>query len=74
MRLLGDVRVADAEELDKEKESCNGRSATSASPDKDNLEKALLDAALDDGSKVWDGRVTTLWGETGAIILQTEVQ
>jgi len=38
-------------------------------PDKDNLEKALLDAALDNDSRVWDGRVTKIWAETGSIII-----
>lgn len=38
-------------------------------PDKDNLEKALLDAIFDEDSKVWDGRVTKLWGEVGQIII-----
>lgn len=36
-------------------------------PDKDNLEKGLLDALFDDDSTVWDGRVTKLWGEKGLI-------
>lgn len=36
-------------------------------PDKDNLEKALLDAIFDDDSRVWDGRVTKVWGEVGQI-------
>nr|WP_255711949.1 RusA family crossover junction endodeoxyribonuclease [Xenorhabdus sp. PB30.3] len=39
-------------------------------PDKDNLEKALLDAVFDDDSRVWDGRVTKLWGEKGQIIIR----
>jgi len=38
-------------------------------PDKDNLEKALLDAIFDDDSRIWDGRVTKIWGETGQIII-----
>lgn len=40
-------------------------------PDKDNLEKALLDAIFDDDSRVWDGRVTKRWGEEGKIIVDT---
>lgn len=36
-------------------------------PDKDNLEKALLDAVFDDDSVVWDGRVTKRWGYVGCI-------
>ncbi|MBG3071584.1 RusA family crossover junction endodeoxyribonuclease, partial [Proteus mirabilis] len=39
-------------------------------PDKDNLEKALLDAIFDDDSRVWDGRVTKVWGKRGQIIIQ----
>ncbi|MDY4380363.1 RusA family crossover junction endodeoxyribonuclease [Pectobacterium brasiliense] len=38
-------------------------------PDKDNLEKALLDAIFDDDSRVWDGRVSKVWGESGQIII-----
>ncbi len=38
-------------------------------PDKDNLEKSLLDAVFDEDSHVWDGRVTKLWAEKGAIIV-----
>lgn len=36
-------------------------------PDKDNLEKALLDAVFDEDSAVWDGRVSKIWGEIGEI-------
>ena len=39
-------------------------------PDKDNLEKALLDALLADDSGVWDGRVSKVWGDAGRIIVQ----
>jgi len=43
-------------------------------PDKDNLEKALLDAArkghVSDDCTIWDGRVSKLWGETGAVIIE----
>lgn len=39
-------------------------------PDKDNLEKALLDAIYGDDSHVWDGRVTKLWGVKGQIIVK----
>lgn len=42
-------------------------------PDKDNLEKALLDAVFDEDCRVWDSRVTKIWGETGAIII-TEME
>lgn len=40
-------------------------------PDKDNLEKALLDAIYDDDARVWDGRVTKLWGEKGLIRIES---
>lgn len=38
-------------------------------PDKDNLEKGLLDAVLKEDCRVWDGRATKIWGETGQIII-----
>lgn len=38
-------------------------------PDKDNLEKAWLDALFPDDSGIWDGRVTKVWAEEGAILL-----
>jgi Holliday junction resolvase RusA-like endonuclease len=38
-------------------------------PDKDNLEKALLDAVFKDDCRVWDGRVTKIWGREGKIIV-----
>lgn len=39
-------------------------------PDKDNLEKALLDAIFDEDSHIWDSRVTKVWGYYGAIIIE----
>ena len=36
-------------------------------PDKDNLEKALLDSIYKNDSVVWDSRVTKLWAQSGAI-------
>jgi Holliday junction resolvase RusA-like endonuclease len=36
-------------------------------PDKDNLEKAFLDALFPDDSHVWDGRASKLWGQKGEI-------
>lgn len=53
----------------KKKTEMNGK-PHQQKPDKDNLEKALLDAIYDDDSKVWDGRATKLWGETGKIIVK----
>jgi Holliday junction resolvase RusA-like endonuclease len=42
-------------------------------PDKDNLEKALLDALFQEDSHIWDGRVTKIWGETGAIMIIKDI-
>lgn len=39
-------------------------------PDKDNCEKALLDALMDDDATVWDGRVSKFWGEVGMIVVE----
>ncbi|MDX6042622.1 RusA family crossover junction endodeoxyribonuclease [Scandinavium lactucae] len=39
-------------------------------PDKDNLEKALLDALFGEDSHIWDGRVSKIWGERGQIIIR----
>jgi len=39
-------------------------------PDKDNLEKALLDACYKQDSHVWDSRVIKRWGYTGQIIIR----
>lgn len=41
-------------------------------PDKDNLEKALLDALLPEDSAVWDGRVSKRWSETPRIEITIE--
>ena len=41
-------------------------------PDKDNLEKALLDAIFGRDEHVWDGRVTKVWGVEGQIIVKEE--
>ncbi|MGL6296063.1 MAG: RusA family crossover junction endodeoxyribonuclease [Plesiomonas sp.] len=38
-------------------------------PDKDNLEKALLDALYEQDCGMWDGRVTKVWGYLGEIIV-----
>lgn len=43
-------------------------------PDKDNLEKALLDAVYPDSdSHVWDGRVSKIWGYKGYIIVREDI-
>ncbi|MGL5370809.1 MAG: RusA family crossover junction endodeoxyribonuclease [Plesiomonas shigelloides] len=39
-------------------------------PDKDNLEKALLDSLYEQDCGMWDGRVTKIWGTHGEIIIQ----
>lgn len=41
-------------------------------PDRDNLEKALLDACFGEDSHIWDGRTTKLWGERGLLILSAQ--
>lgn len=41
-------------------------------PDRDNLEKALLDSVYGEDSHVWDGRCTKLWGREGLIIVSQE--
>ena len=38
-------------------------------PDKDNLEKALLDAIWQDDAHIWDGRVSKVWGYEGKIVV-----
>lgn len=50
----------------KKKQAMNGMPHKSR-PDKDNLEKALLDAVFEEDSNVWDGRVTKKWAYNGAI-------
>lgn len=39
-------------------------------PDKDNLEKAFLDAVCDDDSYIWDGRTTKYWWDVGMIQIE----
>lgn len=38
-------------------------------PDKDNLEKGLLDALFDEDCSIWDSRVSKVWGRSGAILI-----
>lgn len=45
-----------------------------AKPDKDNLEKAVLDALHKEDSHVWDGRVTKRWGEIGMVTLRLNIE
>ena len=42
-------------------------------PDKDNLEKALLDGLFKNDSHIWDGRAPKVWGDSGKIILITGI-
>ncbi|AMO48870.1 Endodeoxyribonuclease RusA [Enterobacter sp. FY-07] len=56
----------------KKRAEMNGKPHKSK-PDKDNLEKALLDALFEDDSHVWDSRVTKLWGEVGQVIIREDV-
>lgn len=43
-------------------------------PDKDNLEKALLDAIFDDDSHIWDSRVTKRWSYEGGICIERIIE
>lgn len=43
-------------------------------PDRDNLEKALLDALHSDDCAVWDGRTTKRWSEAGYITISQNRQ
>lgn len=54
----------------RKREAMDGR-PHQQTPDKDNLEKALLDALFQDDCHIWDGRVTKRWGEQGQIIIDT---
>lgn len=38
-------------------------------PDRDNLEKALLDALYAEDAVVWDARTTKVWGREGKIVV-----
>lgn len=42
-------------------------------PDKDNLEKALMDALLDEDCEIADTRVTKIWGYKGSIVIKRKV-
>lgn len=39
-------------------------------PDVDNFHKGLLDAALAEDCRVWDHRITKIWGEQGGITIR----
>ena len=53
----------------KKKAQMDGKPHQST-PDKDNLEKALLDALETNDAHIWDGRVTKLWGYEGKIVIR----
>jgi Holliday junction resolvase RusA-like endonuclease len=53
----------------KKKKAENNRKKHTQTPDKDNLEKAVLDALFKNDSQVWDGRVTKIWSYNPAIIV-----
>lgn len=42
-----------------------------AKPDKDNLEKALLDSIFGDDQHIWDGRASKVWGDTDLIAISS---
>ena len=48
--------------------------ACQKTPDKDNLEKALLDSIFKQDSHIWDGRCSKVWGDTGKIVLITGIE
>ena len=43
-------------------------------PDKDNIEKALLDAIFSDDQHIWDGRISKVWGLNDEIIVVEDIQ
>jgi len=50
----------------KKKFAMNGK-PHQVRPDKDNLEKALLDSIFKEDAHIWDSRVTKVWGYAGMI-------
>jgi Holliday junction resolvase RusA-like endonuclease len=54
----------------KKKRAAHAHQRHLSKPDKDNLEKGWLDALFEDDSIVWDGRVSKVWAEEGAILLK----
>lgn len=38
-------------------------------PDKDNIEKGILDALCKSDAEVWDGRITKYWSRSGKILI-----
>ena len=54
----------------KKREAMNG-APHRTTPDRDNLEKGLLDAVFKNDAVVHDGRVTKIWGYTGQIRVES---
>jgi Holliday junction resolvase RusA-like endonuclease len=40
-----------------------------STPDRDNLDKAFLDALFESDAHIYDGRTLKVWGETGRIVV-----
>ena len=53
----------------KKKKNAMAFTPHESKPDKDNLEKAVLDALYTDDSHIWDGRVSKFWGDSGFIMV-----
>jgi len=51
----------------EKKKKENNQKPHEARPDVDNLCKAIMDAVLDEDCKIWDIRITKLWGYDGFI-------
>lgn len=58
----------------KKKKDKTRHTACQKTPDKDNLEKALLDSIFKQDSHIWDGRVSKVWGDSGKIVLITGIE
>jgi Holliday junction resolvase RusA-like endonuclease len=54
----------------KKKQSAMMGKPHQGKPDKDNLEKAFLDAVCADDSYIWDGRVSKFWWNEGRIVMK----
>lgn len=59
-----------AKSWSKKKKAEMNRQLHDQRPDKDNLEKALMDAILKEDCKIADTRVTKIWGDTGSITIR----
>lgn len=57
----------------KKKKGAHLHQPHQATPDRDNMDKALLDAVFKHASggdqHIWDGRITKIWGVTGALLV-----